>query len=383
MAADFSLSGLINKYIEDLFEAKKVSAENREKLWSYYYDKLAAAVDIGFNPKSVFWDEPLATALKKNIAEFSAFKETSFRKTLEELLTTDGKLTPKKEFLQEAYRVSGDYNHRWLQAEYHQTIANAQSAEKWKDFQQNRDLYPNLKLTTVRDARVRPEHKVLDGIIKPIDHPFWNTHLPPLDWGCRCDVEQTDEDETGDVKGGLQLKIEFENNPGKSGKIFNGSAYEKNLSEDERLKTIRIAEFSEYKKNKNYTDVQLHDNLGLQATHTQHKFDKILGHYEKEVQDFFAKRGDKFILEKEANDKKYFEGFLNDQSCEIKSITGNSAATIRKRIAQIAEKKAEIGIIYFPEKYSKTNLRKALRDYDGKMPKLIVLHKDKIIKDGR
>lgn len=242
LAADFSLSGLIKKYIEDLFDEKEVSEENREKLWTHYYNKLSSAVDIGYSPKSVHWDEPLVKALKQNIAEFSAFKETSFRKTLEELLTTDGKLTPKNEFLKQAYKVSGDYNHRWLETEYHQTIANAQSAEKWKDFEANAELYPNLKLVTVRDARVRPEHKVLDGVIRPINDPFWDTHMTPLDWGCRCDVEQTDEEPT-EVKGGIQMKLEFKNNPAKTGKIFNGSAYQKSMTKEEIKETKKFADY--------------------------------------------------------------------------------------------------------------------------------------------
>lgn len=365
-----------------MFEERKVSEENREKLLQHYYDKLSAAVDEGYSPKLELYDEELAKSLKYSIAEFSAFKETSFRKVVESLLTSGGHLVPWNDFKKEAMKVSGDYNARWLETEYHQTVANANMAAKWHEFKANSDLYPNLRLYSVRDARVRPEHKVLDGTIRPINDAFWDTHLPPLDWGCRCHVEQTDEEPT-DVKGGVQMKIEFENNPGKTGKIFGGTAYEKSLNKNEVLNAKRRAEYINYQEDRDYIDVAFYENSGLKATHVQHKFDKVLGHYEKEVQNFFAKRGDKFILEKEANDKKYFEGFLNNESCEIKSIIGNSPGTIRKRIAQIAEKKAAVGIIYFPDKFSDSNLTKALSDYKGKLPRLIILHKNKILKDGR
>src|SRR5690606_11243237 len=129
-------------------------------------------------------------------------------------------------------KVSGDYNAKWLETEYHQTVANANMAAKWKDFENNVDLYPNVKLVSVRDARVRPEHKVLDGTIRPYNDPFWNIYTPPLDWGCRCHVEQTDEEPT-EVKGGIQTKIEFENNPATSGKIFGSSGYESRLNKKE------------------------------------------------------------------------------------------------------------------------------------------------------
>ena len=219
------MSRLIEDYLRNLFEEKKVPENQREQLWRYYYDKLSKGVDEGFSPQSSHYDKDLADALKLSIAEFSAFKETSFRKTIETLLVDEnGSLRSWSEFKKEAYKVSGDYNHRWLETEYHQTIANAQMAEKWKGFEANAGLFPNLKLVSVKDGRVRPEHQVLDGTIRPLNDPFWKTHTPPLDWGCRCDVIQTDEPPT-EIKGGLQLKIEFENNPAISGKIFGGSAY--------------------------------------------------------------------------------------------------------------------------------------------------------------
>lgn len=227
------MSRLIEDYLRSLFDEKRVLEQHREELWQYYYDKLSKGVDVGFSPKSLHYDKDLANALKYSIAEFSAFKETSFRKVLESLLIDEnGGLRSWRDFKKEAYKVSGDYNHRWLETEYHQTIANANMAEKWKGFEANADLYPNLKLVSVRDGRVRPEHKILDGTIRPISDPFWKTHTPPLDWGCRCDVVQTDEDPT-DIKGGLQLKMEFENNPALTGKIFGGSAYEKTLTKEE------------------------------------------------------------------------------------------------------------------------------------------------------
>lgn len=219
------MSRLIERYLRNIFDEKKVNPKDREALWSHYYHKLSKGVDEGYSPKSELYDKDLANALKFSIAEFSAFKETSFRTTIESLLVDDnGSLRPWSEFKKEALKVSGNYNHRWLETEYHQTVANANMAEKWKGFERNVALYPNLKLVSVKDARVRPEHKSLDGTIRPLNDPFWDKHTPPLDWGCRCDVVQTDEAPT-EIKGGLQLKIEFENNPAKTGKIFGGSAY--------------------------------------------------------------------------------------------------------------------------------------------------------------
>ncbi|MEC3875950.1 phage head morphogenesis protein [Chryseobacterium salviniae] len=235
------MSRLIEDYIEEMFNEKNVSFVNRQKLWEYYNDKLSKGVDVGYSPNIEFYDKELANSLKKNIAQFSAFKETSFRKDLENLMTEGDRFVPWSEFKKEAFKLSGDYNGRWLEAEYNQTVANANMAQKWKEFEQNTDLYPNLKLVTVNDARVRPEHKVLDGVIRPFNDPFWNTHTPPLDWGCRCGIEQTDEEPT-DIPGGFQTKLEFENNPGKTGKVFSGSAYEENLSKKEKKEVLENLE---------------------------------------------------------------------------------------------------------------------------------------------
>ncbi len=197
-------------------------------------DKLQGGVDEGYPTTFETYSKPMADKLKKSIAEFSAFKEAGFKTALESMLTdAKGNLIPWADFKKEAMKVSGDYNVRWLEAEYHQTVASANMAGKWQDFQKNKDLYPNLRYTTVGDKRVRPEHEGWDGVVKPINDPWWNTRLPPNDWGCRCDVVQTDEPETETPTGGTQLKIEFANNPGVTGKVFNKSPYEADLTQEQ------------------------------------------------------------------------------------------------------------------------------------------------------
>lgn len=149
-------------------------------------------------------------------------------------MTKDGKLQSWSDFKKDAYAVSGDYNGRWLEAEYHQTVATANMAAKWEDFQRNKDLYPNLKYVTVGDGRVRPEHQAWEGVIRPIDDPWWSTHYPPNDWGCRCDVEQTDEDPTEGEPKMDPIKEAFRNNAAQSGKIFQSEAYSVDLSNIEK-----------------------------------------------------------------------------------------------------------------------------------------------------
>ena len=178
-------------------------------------------------------NETLVDALKYDVAKFSAFKETSFRKQLEAALIKDDKIVPWNEFKKTADILSGDYNKSWLKTEYNHTVATANMAQQWQGFEADKDLYPNLKYVTAGDARVRESHKILDGIILPIDHPFWKSQTAPLDWGCRCNIEQSDDEPSKRIPS-YKVKPEFQNNAFYSGIVFAEPAYAKEFSEAER-----------------------------------------------------------------------------------------------------------------------------------------------------
>lgn len=226
---DDNLSGLIESYFRQLFDDRNVSEESKQALWDYYNTELSKAFDLGYNANSEFYDEELATAIKNNIAHFSAFKETSFRTQLEAALTEDGKVVPWSEFKKRATELNVEYNQRWLKTEYHHTIATANGVDNWKRFEADADLYPNLKYNAVNDKRTRDAHRALDGLILPINHAFWKKHSVPLDWGCRCSLEQTDEEPSKTVPK-LDIKNAFKNNAALSKELFGEMPYEKGMS---------------------------------------------------------------------------------------------------------------------------------------------------------
>ncbi len=207
---------------------------------------------MGYNPIVEEYDPKLAHALKYNIAEFSAFKETSFKKQIESHLTKGNKVLSWSEFKKEVAKLDIQYNRQWLKTEYDQTIANANSAEKFKEYQSQKHLYPNLEYKTIGDERVRSSHKSMDGIILPVDDPFWQKFMPPNDWGCRCYVLQTTEPVNQPKENDLSVKNDFANNPAVSGKIFKENAYEKGLSkkEVERAKELAKKGINKIEKNK-------------------------------------------------------------------------------------------------------------------------------------
>jgi len=65
---------------------------------------------------------------------------------------------------------------------------------------EQRDLFPNWQYLTLGDGHVRPTHAALDGIVLPANHEFWNSHYPPWEWGCRCQVVPLTRGETAKMQ---------------------------------------------------------------------------------------------------------------------------------------------------------------------------------------
>jgi SPP1 gp7 family putative phage head morphogenesis protein len=204
---------------------------------------------LGYNANSEYYDEELATALKNDIGQFSAFKETSFRTQLHAALTENGEVVPWSAFKKKATELNVEYNQRWLKTEYHHTVATANSVDNWKRFEADADLYPNLRYNAVNDARTREQHRALDGLILPINHDFWKKHNVPLDWGCRCNLEQTDEEPSKTVPE-ILVKGVFKDNAALSGKVFGEMPYESGLSVEQAKEAKSFAKRS--LENKSY-----------------------------------------------------------------------------------------------------------------------------------
>jgi SPP1 gp7 family putative phage head morphogenesis protein len=84
---------------------------------------------------------------------------------------------------------------------------------RWQRFEAVKATRPYLMLDAINDNRVRPAHLALDGIIRPVDDPFWNTHSPSLGFNCRCRLISMSEAQakarSGDGKG-LNKPIDLE-----------------------------------------------------------------------------------------------------------------------------------------------------------------------------
>ena len=57
---------------------------------------------------------------------------------------------------------------------------------RWQKLQSVKNTRPYLMYDAINDSRVRPTHLALDGVIKPYDSKFWDTHAPLNGYRCRC-----------------------------------------------------------------------------------------------------------------------------------------------------------------------------------------------------
>jgi SPP1 gp7 family putative phage head morphogenesis protein len=71
----------------------------------------------------------------------------------------------------------------------------AYAVTAYQDLQEHGDIFPFWKYLTVGDGHVRDTHRALDGLVLPKDHEFWQTHFPPWEFGCRCQVVPVTEGE--------------------------------------------------------------------------------------------------------------------------------------------------------------------------------------------
>lgn len=138
------------------------------------------------------------------------------------LLDESGTRRTFNQFRDEILKLNQAYNVDFLRAEYNHATASSRMASKWVQIINNADTLPLLQYVTAGDSRVRQSHRPMDKVTLPVTHPFWNTYLPPNDWGCRCSVRQLAEGErtrSEDIPE-TQLKDMFKGNAGKDGVIF-------------------------------------------------------------------------------------------------------------------------------------------------------------------
>lgn len=238
--------GLISKsdedYLRRIFE--KTIDKVDPAMWRLTFNALISEVTkgLGINPAKIDTKTELYKLfidLQADTARFAAFRQFQQQIQIEALLKEGASF---ENFKKEASPVVDQFR-EYAKTEKQSAFAQAAAAERWQGFAENADIYPNLEWRTAGDSDVRDDHRKLDGLILPITDPFWKSHTPPLGWGCRCEVIQTDA--PTDKKEGYE-KTEapkgFDGNPGIDRKIFSDTAgYYANTSDADAKEVNKLA----------------------------------------------------------------------------------------------------------------------------------------------
>ena len=121
--------------------------------------------------------------------------------------------------------INAQYNVNWMRTEHLHAVRTSRAAKNWQDITRDSDLYPYLEYMPSTAGEPRNEHKRLYGIVKHVDDPFWDTWLPPADWGCRCSVKQVRNPDPASLAKQPPDDVPLpppvmRNNPGKDGVLF-------------------------------------------------------------------------------------------------------------------------------------------------------------------
>ena len=169
-------------------------------------------------------DPDFIRALRNNAYVFSGAKTFQEVKTMSDFLVDDnGDFRSFADFKKKAEATFEQFNVNYLRTEMTQAHNTAEAASKWQQFEEEKEVFPMLRYDTAGDERVRESHRKLDGVIKPVDDPFWDTHAVPNGWNCRCEILQESEavatpDEDIEIPEDIPESMQF--NPGKQKVLF-------------------------------------------------------------------------------------------------------------------------------------------------------------------
>lgn len=199
------------------------------ELVRYLADEYFKATQEGYGVQlsEIDYDTPdyeMLRKLQENVYHFAGAKNYQEMKAItKELVNAEGKLRTFSEFKQVAFEILKEYNTAWMETEYNFAVAAGQMGATWTRIQENKQDIPLLKYLTVGDDRVRPAHKELEGVTRPVDDTFWDLYYPPNGWNCRCDVLQIQTGKVtpvNDIVTPDDMPALFKTNLAKNGMVF-------------------------------------------------------------------------------------------------------------------------------------------------------------------
>jgi hypothetical protein len=79
---------------------------------------------------------------------------------------------------------------RRLRVIYNTNLRTSHSEGQWQRIQESKESFPYLQYDGNNSEHPRLQHAAWDGLVLPVDDPFWQSHMPVKAWGCKCRVIQ-------------------------------------------------------------------------------------------------------------------------------------------------------------------------------------------------
>lgn len=389
--------------IDDIYSGK-ISPEHLDfNLFTTYKNNLLNGAGKGLNQSfdEVDYNTPdyaLLTKMKRNLYTFSGAKTRAQLQEINALLyAKDGKLLPKTVFKDRAsqfYRDLGITNKKyfdWLDIEHATCIAQGTKARQWQGFMDNIDVIPNLKYITVGDSHVRPAHEKLYGLVAPKTDKIWDKIYPIKDWGCRCDVIETDEQVTNKVD--FEYDGPFEGNVGRDGIVISKKhpyfpeAKKAMEKLQQNVDAFSLAEHIDINR-------KIYNQYNIEAGYHKVHFDDETGGYlvqhdraaemlpnEIDVVNILIKNGEGIVIPAKPTSgyTKAFDIKINEVPFEIKTVTGDVKRRTEERVKEAMQQSGNV-VLQFKEKVSLTELKRGLGNVKNQMRlnSIIVIVKDKL-----
>jgi len=176
--------------------------DNRKADYSYEYfhwlsDIYLRAVDSGWKGNEKLKLAGVKTAyepldnLTRQLFDLNIFRFASAKASAAaiELNTLAKKADTFNNFRKEAEKVTSLYNEDYLRTEYNFAWNTSHNAAQYYRMLDVKEQYPTWQYVTAGDDRVRPAHKVLNGMKFAAGDPAFDSIYPPNGWGCRCYVK--------------------------------------------------------------------------------------------------------------------------------------------------------------------------------------------------
>ncbi len=176
-----------------------------------------------FDPTSEF-----ARQIRSNNEIWSAFKVHRMQQDFaSKMLDRDGNLKPFSKFAQDVQSITDHQCKQWLRTEYDTAVLRAHLAAEYKQFEAEKDVFPNIEWIPTTSHTPGEDHRPFWGVVRPVGDSFWSEHHPGDRWNCKCGWEQTDRTPTSvpTLPAPIAKKSTphtgLDNNPAVDGQIFN------------------------------------------------------------------------------------------------------------------------------------------------------------------